>query len=91
MDSTLDYVVIRVAALEESLDWYQTHFDYEEKDRYGGDGFTIVYPGLGGKHEGGAMFEITHNEGEEPDVGDDWDHIAVRIPEGNSTPSTRNG
>ncbi|WP_254530921.1 VOC family protein [Natrinema gelatinilyticum] len=82
MDGTLDHTMIRVADLEESLDWYQTHFEYEEKDRYEGDGFTIVYLGPEEMHEEGAMLEITHNEGEEPDVGDAWGHIAVRVPEG---------
>ncbi|MFD1564257.1 VOC family protein [Haloarchaeobius amylolyticus] len=82
MDGTLDHTMIRVADLEESLDWYQTHLEYEEKDRYEGDGFTIVYLGPEDMHEDGAMLELTHNEGEEPDVGDAWGHVAVRVPEG---------
>lgn len=82
MDGTLDHTMIRVADLEESLDWYQTHLEYEEKDRYEGDGFTIVYLGPEEMHEEGAMLELTHNEGEEPEVGDAWGHIAVRVPEG---------
>jgi lactoylglutathione lyase len=81
MDGTLDHTMIRVADLQESLDWYQTHLDYEEKDRYEGDGFTIVYLGPEDMHEDGAMLEITHNEGEEPEIGDAWGHIAVRVPE----------
>ncbi|MFC6767505.1 VOC family protein [Natrinema soli] len=82
MDGTLDHTMIRVADLEESLEWYQGHFDYEEKDRFEGDDFTIVYLGPEDMHEDGAMLEITHNEGEEPEVGDAWGHIAVRVPEG---------
>ncbi|PSQ16587.1 glyoxalase [Halobacteriales archaeon QS_8_69_26] len=82
MDGTLDHVMIRVADLEESLDWYQSHFDYEEKGRHEGDGFTIVYLGPADMHEDGAMLEITHNEGETPEIGDAWGHIAVRVPEG---------
>ncbi|MDF9746046.1 VOC family protein [Natrinema salsiterrestre] len=82
MDGTLDHTMIRVADLEESLDWYETHLEYEEKDRHEGDGFTIVYLGPEEMHEEGAMLEITHNEGEEPEVGDGWGHIAVRVPEG---------
>jgi len=78
MDGTLDHTMIRVADLEESLEWYQTHLEYEEKDRFEGDGFTIVYLGPETMHEDGAMLEITHNEGEEPEVGDAWGHIAVR-------------
>ena len=81
MDGTLDHTMIRVSDLQESLDWYQTHLDYEEKDRYEGDGFTIVYLGPEDMHEDGAMLEITHNEGEEPEIGDAWGHIAVRVPE----------
>ncbi len=82
MDGVLDHVMIRVADLERSLDWYQTHLDYEQKDRYEGDGFTIVYLGPEEMHENGAMLEITHNEGETPEVGDAWGHIAVRVPRG---------
>ncbi|TKX83263.1 glyoxalase, partial [Halorubrum sp. SS5] len=33
MDGTFDHVMIRVEDLEESLDWYQTHLNYEEKGR----------------------------------------------------------
>ncbi|QRV14553.1 VOC family protein [Haloterrigena salifodinae] len=82
MDGTLDHTMIRVSDLEESLDWYQTHLEYEEKDRFEGDGFTIVYLGPEDMHDEGAMLEITHNEGEEPEVGDAWGHIAVRVPDG---------
>ncbi|WP_254769298.1 VOC family protein [Salinilacihabitans rarus] len=82
MDGTLDHVMIRVSDLEESLDWYGTHLDYEEKDRHEGDGFTIVYLGPEELGEEGAMLELTHNEGETPELGDAWGHIAVRVPEG---------
>ncbi|NGM69546.1 glyoxalase [Natronolimnobius sp. AArcel1] len=83
MEGTLDHTMIRVSDLEESLDWYQTHLEYEEKDRYAGDGFTIVYLGPEDMHEDGAMLELTHNEGEEDlEVGDAWGHIAVRVPDG---------
>ena len=82
MDGTLDHVMMRVEDLEESLDWYETHLEYEEKDRYEGDGFTIVYLGPEGMHEEGAMLELTYNEGETYAMGDAWGHIAVRVPEG---------
>ncbi|MDQ2049348.1 VOC family protein [Natronolimnohabitans sp. A-GB9] len=82
MDGTLDHTMIRVSDLEESLDWYQTHLEYEEKDRFEGDGFTIVYLGPEEMHEEGAMLELTHNEGEDVEPGDAWGHIAVRVPEG---------
>ena len=82
MDGTLDHTMIRVEDLEESLDWYQTHLEYEEKDRYEGDGFTIVYLGPERMHEESAMLELTWNEGESYELGDAWGHIAVRVPEG---------
>ena len=79
MTGILDHTMMRVGDLEASLDWYQTHLEYEEKDRYEGDGFTIVYLGPEGMHEDGAMLELTHNEGESPKIGDAWGHIAVRV------------
>ena len=80
MTSILDHTMIRVTDLEASLDWYGTNLEYEEKDRYGGDGFTIVYMGPADMHEDGAMLELTHNEGEdELELGDAWGHIAVRV------------
>jgi len=82
MDGTLDHVMMRVADLEESLSWYRTHFDYEEKDRYEGDGFTIAYLGPDEMSEDAALLELTYNEGETPGLGDAWGHIAVRVPEG---------
>ncbi|RQG98538.1 VOC family protein [Natrarchaeobius oligotrophus] len=83
MDGTLDHVMLRVSNLEESLEWYESHLEYEEKDRYEGDGFSIVYLGPEDVHEEGAMLELTHNEGtDDLEVGDAWGHIAVRVPEG---------
>jgi lactoylglutathione lyase len=82
MDGSLDHVMIRVADLQESLNWYSTHLDYEEKDRFEGDGFTFVYLGPQDMHKDGAMLELTHNEGEVPDLGDAWGHIAVCVPGG---------
>ncbi|APX96600.1 VOC family protein [Natronorubrum daqingense] len=82
MDGTVDHTMIRVSDLEESLEWYQTHLAYEEKDRFEGDGFTIVYLGPEEMHEDGALLELTHNEGEDIEIGDAWGHIAVRVPDG---------
>jgi len=79
MDYILDHAMMRVGDLEASLDWYQTHLEYEEKDRFEGDGFTIVYLGPEEMHDEGAMLELTHNEGETPEFGDAWGHIAVRV------------
>jgi lactoylglutathione lyase len=82
MDGTLDHTMLRVGDLSESLAWYRDHLDYEEKDRHEGDGFTIVYLGPEEMHDAGAMLELTHNEGAEPELGDAWGHVAVRVPEG---------
>jgi lactoylglutathione lyase len=80
MDGTLDHVMMRVADLEESLDWYGSHLDYEEKDRWEADDFTVVYLGPEEMHEEGAMLELTHNHGAGPEeMGDAWGHIAVRV------------
>ncbi|WIV66041.1 VOC family protein [Natrialbaceae archaeon AArc-T1-2] len=83
MQGTLDHVMMRVADLETSLEWYRSHLEYEEKDRYEGDGFTIVYLGPEELGEEAAMLELTHNEGEDDlELGDAWGHVAVRVPEG---------
>ncbi|MDR5657418.1 VOC family protein [Halodesulfurarchaeum sp. HSR-GB] len=82
MNGTLDHVMVRVSNLADSVDWYQTHLDYEEKGRHEGDGFTIVYLGPADMHPESAMLELTHNEGETPTLGDAWGHVAVRVPEG---------
>ena len=82
MTGLFDHVMLRVSDLEESVEWYQTHLEYEQKDRYEGDGFTIVYLGPEDMHDDGAMLELTSNHGEEvEEVGDAWGHIAVRVPE----------
>jgi len=72
--------MLRVDDLETSVDWYQSHLGYEEKERHKGDGFTIVYLGPEGMHDDGAMLELTSNHGETTEeVGDAWGHIAVRV------------
>ncbi len=83
MTGLFDHIMLRVDDLEASVDWYQTHLDYEQKDRYEGDDFTIVYLGPEGMHDDGAMLELVSNHGEElQEMGDAWGHIAVRVPEG---------
>jgi lactoylglutathione lyase len=79
MEGTLDHVMMRVEDLEESLDWYQTHLDYEEYGRWEADTFTNVFLGPGDKHDDGALLELTYNhDGRTYDQGDAWGHIAVR-------------
>ncbi|WP_338728287.1 VOC family protein [Haladaptatus sp. DJG-WS-42] len=80
MDGTLDHVMMRVEELDESLDWYQTHFGYEEKGRWEADTFTNVYLGPPDMHEDGATIELTYNHDDRTyDFGDAWGHIAVRV------------
>ena len=80
MDATLDHTMIRVYDLEESLDWYGTHLDYEEKGRWEADTFTNVFLGPADVHDEGALLELTYNhDGREYTIGDAWGHIAVRV------------
>ena len=80
MTGILDHTMIRVSDLDASLEWYGTHLEYEEKDRYEGDGFTIAYLGPEEMHETGAMLELTANhDQDEVSLGDAWGHIAVRV------------
>ena len=84
MNGILDHTMIRVAELEESLSWYEQNLAYEEKDRFEGDDFTIVYMGPAEMHEDGALLELTHNEGEtDHELGDAWGHVAVRVEDVN--------
>jgi lactoylglutathione lyase len=80
MDGRLDHVMMRVYDLEESLDWYTTHLDYEEKGRWEADTFTNVFLGPEDVHDDGALLELTYNhDGRTYDMGDAWGHIAVRV------------
>ena len=80
MNATLDHVMMRVEDLEETLDWYQGHLDYEEKGRWEADTFTNVYLGPENVHEDGAVLEITYNHDDRTyEMGDAWGHIAVRV------------
>ncbi|QIB73517.1 glyoxalase [Halogeometricum borinquense] len=82
MSGVLDHVMLRVEDLDESLDWYKTHLDYEEKGRWEADTFTNVYLGPEEMHEEGAMLELTYNHDDRSyEMGDAWGHIAVRVPE----------
>ncbi|MFP8957261.1 VOC family protein [Natrialbaceae archaeon A-CW3] len=82
MDATVDHVMLRVEDLEESLEWYQTHLNYEEKGRWEADTFTNVFLGPEEMHDDGALLELTYNhDGRSYEMGDAWGHIAVRVPE----------
>ena len=80
MNGRLDHVMMRVYDLDEALDWYGTHLDYEEKGRWEADTFTNVFLGPEDVHEDGALLELTYNhDGREYTMGDAWGHIAVRV------------
>ncbi len=82
MTGLFDHTMIRVEDLEESLDWYQTHLNYEEKSRWEADTFTNVFLGPEDVHDDGALLELTYNhDGRSYEMGDAWGHIAVRVPE----------
>jgi lactoylglutathione lyase len=80
MDGILDHTMIRVSDLDASLNWYGTHFDYEEKGRWEADTFTLVFLGPENVHDQGALLELTYNHGtHDYDLGDAWGHLAVRV------------
>jgi lactoylglutathione lyase len=80
MTYALDHVMMRVEALDESLDWYQTYLGYEEKGRWEADTFTNVYLGPEDVADDGAVLELTYNHDDRTyDMGDAWGHIAVRV------------
>ena len=80
MSAIVDHTMIRVEDLEESVEWYTTHLDYEEKSRTVHDTFTLVFLGPEDVHEDGALLELTHNHDDRTyTVGDAWGHVAVRV------------
>jgi lactoylglutathione lyase len=82
MSGVLDHVMMRVEDLDESLEWYTTHLDYEEKGRWEADTFTNVFLGPEETGEDDALLELTYNHDDRTyEMGDAWGHIAVRVPE----------
>jgi lactoylglutathione lyase len=80
MNATLDHTMMRVEDLDESLEWYTTHLDYEEKGRWEAETFTNVFLGPEDVHDEGALLELTYNhDGRTYEMGDAWGHIAVRV------------
>ena len=80
MSAIADHTMIRVEDLEESVEWYTTHLDYEEKSRSVHDTFTLVFLGPDDVHEDGALLELTYNHDDRTyEMGDAWGHIAVRV------------
>ena len=80
MSNALDHVMMRVEDLEQAVDWYTSHLEYEEKGRAEADTFTNVFLGPTDVHEDGALLELTYNhDGRSYEMGDAWGHIAVRV------------
>jgi lactoylglutathione lyase len=80
MSAIVDHTMMRVEDLSESVEWYTTHLDYEEKGRSVNDTFTLVFLGPEDVHEDGALLELTYNHDDRTyDLGDAWGHIAVRV------------
>jgi lactoylglutathione lyase len=80
MTGVLDHTMIRVEDLEETLEWYQGNFGWEETGRWEADTFTNVYLGPADAHEEGATLEVTYNHGDHSyEMGDAWGHIALRV------------
>ncbi|WP_323675795.1 VOC family protein [Halorubellus sp. PRR65] len=80
MTYALDHVMMRVEALDESLDWYKTHLEYEEKGRWEAETFTNVYLGPEDAGEDAATLELTYNHDDRTyEMGDAWGHVAVRV------------
>ena len=70
------HAMVRVRDLSRSLDFYRGALSMTVADRFGFDGFTLVY--LRGA-EGGFELELTHNHGREEDyaLGDGYGHVAL--------------
>ena len=80
MTGLLDHTMVRVEDLEASLEWYTTHLDYEELDRWEADTFTNVFLQPADAHEDSAYLELTYNhDGRTYTMGDAWGHLAVRV------------
>ena len=80
MFGSLDHTMMRVEDLEESIDWYTDHLDYEEHGRWEADTFTNVFLGPADVHDEGALLELTYNhDGRSYEMGDAWGHVAVRV------------
>jgi lactoylglutathione lyase len=72
------HVMIRVLNEEKSVDFYRRAFGLQVADRYGFDGFTLVY-----LHNAEADFEveltINHNRTEPYTRGDGYGHMAFAV------------
>jgi lactoylglutathione lyase len=80
MSGVIDHTMVRVEDLEETVDWYTTHLDYEEKSRNVMDTFTLSFLGPEDASEDAAVLELTYNHDDRSyEMGDAWGHIAVRV------------
>lgn len=78
MSYTIDHVSLGVEDLEASTDWYETHLEYTVEAEMTIDGLTSVFLRPRETAPDGAGIELRAVDGE-PNVGDAWGHIAVRV------------
>lgn len=78
MSHAIDHVMLGVEDLERSVDWYETHLEYEVAAEQELDGRTSVFMGPDGGSDAAARVEL-REAADEVTVGDAWGHIAVRV------------
>ena len=82
VEGQIVHTMVRVEDLEESVEWYQEHLNYEEFGRSEADTFTLSFLGPEGADEDDAepLLELTYNhDGRTYTMGDAWGHLAVRV------------
>lgn len=80
----LDHVMLRVEELEESINWYEEYFEYEELGRWEADSFTNVYLAPKKAVDQNAMIELTYNHDNRTYTeGNAWKHIGIRVRDAN--------
>jgi lactoylglutathione lyase len=80
MPGLIDHVTMRVADLERSLEWYTTHFEYEDKERRETESATSVFLGPAEIHSDGSLIKLVSDRDRESyRVGDSWGHLSVRV------------
>lgn len=80
MPGLIDHVTMRVTDLDDSLEWYATHLEYEEKERRETESATSVLIGPAELHEDGSLIRLVSDRDDGPsEVGDAWGHLSVRV------------
>ncbi len=78
MSYPIDHVSFGVADLERSVDWYTDLLDYSVDEELSIDGRDSVFVAPSGGSDDAARLEL-RELGDDPEVGDAWGHIAVRV------------